>query len=153
MKKSLTVFPCVISAILVIYHLLATLSVNDEHNCVTNTDIVSPDRIDETAPPEEEIPYVPISEIDLDEDLAFLVDYDVVVPNIYLEVEDLNGSIIFVWIFAQEFRRGLCHRHTHLATQIAALILPRLCFSGRRSSAPLPTTISVMIILHRGLDG
>ena len=93
MKKTLAVFLCVIFAISVICHPVATLAVNGEHDCDSNTDIVSPDRIDETAPPEEEIPCVPISEIDLDEDLAFLVDYDVVVPNIYLEVEDLNGLI------------------------------------------------------------
>ena len=93
MKKTLAVFLCVIFAISVIYYLLATLPVNDEHDCNSNTDISSSDHIDETAPPEEGIPCVPISEIDLDEDLAFLVDYDVVVPNIYLEVEDLNGLI------------------------------------------------------------
>ena len=89
----MTVFLCVIFAISVIYHPATSLAVNDEHDCDPNADIVSSDFIDETAPPEEEIPCVPISEIDLDDDLAFLADYGVSIPKTYLDRDDLNGLI------------------------------------------------------------
>ena len=93
MKKLMTVLLCVIFAISVIYHPVTALAVNGEHDCDSNADIVSSDVIDETAPPEEEIPCVPISEINLDDDLAFLADYGVIIPNEYLDVEDLNELI------------------------------------------------------------
>lgn len=93
MKKLMTVLLCVIFAISVIYHPVTALAVNGEHDCDPNADIVSSDVIDETVPPEEEIPCVPISEIDLDDDLAFLADYEVSIPSVYLDAEDLNGSI------------------------------------------------------------
>ncbi len=80
MKKIMTVLLCVIFAISVIYHPVTALAVNGEHDCDPNAEIVSSDVIDETVPPEEEIPCVPISEIDLDDDLAFLADYGVTIP-------------------------------------------------------------------------
>lgn len=93
MKKIMTVLLCVIFAISAIYHPVTALAVNGEHDCDPNAEIVSSDVIDETVPPEEEIPCVPISEINLDEDLAFLADYGVTIPTEYLEVEDLNELI------------------------------------------------------------
>ena len=101
MKKLMTVLLCVIFAISVIYHPVTALAVNGEHDCDSNADIVSSDVIDETAPPEEEIPCVPISEINLDDDLAFLADYDVSVPDCYAGDADLNELIRKTVVYAR----------------------------------------------------
>ena len=101
MKKLMTVLLCVIFAISVIYHPVTALAVNGEHDCGPNADIVSSDVIDETVPPEEEIPCVPISEIDLDDDLAFLADYDVSIPDCYVGNAALNELIRKTVVYAR----------------------------------------------------